>query len=357
MVDVKSKKCPCGKYPIYGLSGSRPTCCTKCKTDDMVNIVNKTRCPCGKQTTYGLPGKRPMCCKECKTDDMVNVVSKLCPCGKHPTYGIPDSPPTCCKGCRTDDMVNVVNRTRCPCGTRPTCGLPGSPPTCCAKCRTDDMVNVNVKSKRCPCGKHPIFALPGKRPMCCKECKTGEMVDVVNKTCPGYNGISCPVVTRLQNGNSYCIICNPDKTICVKHKIDEEAFFSFLSANGIYITQREYRIDYRCIDTKKSHSFIDGIIISKDIVICLEVDEEAHQQYDPICEEARLNNASAELRLQYPEHYISWLRINPNTLNKKGKRDRSAKANKIRDGRHKEALSIIRQLLAEPADCIEYVGY
>ena len=164
-------------------------------------------------------------------------------------------------------------------------------------------------------------------------------------------------MTQLHHGKSYCIICDPDDTRRNARKIDEEAFFSFLSSNGMSITQREYRIDYRCIDTAKSHSFIDGIIISKDIIVCLEVDEEAHQHYDPSCEEARLNDASAELRLQYPKHCIAWVRINPNTLNKQGKRDRSAKATKIRDKRHKEALSILKQLLEHPRDIIEYVGY
>jgi len=352
-VMVKNKKCPCGKRPSFGLPGNRPEYCKECKTTEMVDVVNK-RCPCGKQPYFGLPGSSPECCKECKTTEMVNVVSKRCPCGKQPYFGLPGSSPECCKECKTTEMVNVVNK-RCPCGKIPYFGLPGNRPEYCSGCKTDGM--VNVVSKRCPCGKQPSFGLPGSSPECCKECKTDCMVDVVSKKCSGYNNIPCPVMTQLHNGKSYCIICDPDDTRRNTRKIDEEAFFSFLSSNGMSITQREYRIDYRCIDTAKSHSFIDGIIISKDIVVCLEVDEEAHQHYDPICEEARLNNASAELRLQYPKHCIAWVRINPNTLNKQGKRDRSARATKIRDKRHKEVLSILEQLLEHPRDIIEYVGY
>jgi hypothetical protein len=251
-------------------------------------------------------------------------------------------------------MVNVIIKL-CPCGKQTTFGLPGDSAVCCAECKTDDM--VDVKNKKCPCGNRPAYGLPGGSAECCAECKTDGMVNVVNKTCAGYNNVPCPVMSFLQNGNSYCIVCDPDDTRRITRKLDEEAFFAFLDINGISVTQREFRIDYKCIDTNKSHSFIDGIIISKDIVICLEVDEEAHQQYDPICEEARLNNASAELRLQYPEHYISWLRINPNTLNKQGKRDRGTRANRIRDERHKDALGILKQLLEHPSDIIEYVGY
>lgn len=285
----------------------------------MVNVRSK-KCPCGKTSSFGLPGSSHKFCKECKMDGMVDVRSKKCPCGKRPSFGLPGSSPEYCSGCKTDGMVNVI-------------------------------------SKKCPCGKTPCFGLPGGQPVCCSGCKTSEMVNVVSKICPGYNNNPCPVSTQLHSSKSYCIICDPDDTRRNARKIDEEAFFSFLSSNGICITQREYRIDYRCIDTAKSRSFIDGIIISKDIVVCLEVDEEAHQHYDPTCEEARLNNASAELRLQYPKHCIAWVRINPNTLNKQGKRDRSAKATKIRDKRHKEALSILKQLLEHPRDSIEYVGY
>jgi hypothetical protein len=123
------------------------------------------------------------------------------------------------------------------------------------------------------------------------------------------------------------------------------------------VTQREFRIDYRCIDTDSKYSLIDGIIITHDIVLCLEVDEEAHSGYDPICEETRLNNASVELRLAFPNHHISWVRINPNILTKDGKRDRTAKGHKIRDQRHKESLDIIRNLMENPKDCIKYIGY
>ena len=310
-------------------------------------------CPCGKRPSFGIFGSQPECCKGCKTPEMINVKHKLCSCGNHPIYGIKGSRPVCCKGCKTSEMINVKDK-HCPCGKQPSFGMPGKHPECCKECKKEGMVNVRIPE--CPCGKQPSFGMPGKKPVCCKGCKTDGMVNVVSKTCPGYN-IPCPVATYLHSGNNYCIICDPDDTRRITRKIDEEAFFSFLSSNGMSITQREYRIDYRCIDTAKSHSFIDGIIISKDIVVCLEVDEEAHQHYDPSCEEARLNNASAELRLQYPKHCIAWVRINPNTLNKQGKRDRSAKATKIRDNRHNEALDIIKQLLEHPRDIIEYVGY
>ena len=313
--------CVCGsrKKPSLDFPGTTiARYCGKCKLEGMRRV--KTLCSCGSRPSFGLPGKRAKCCAGCKTPDMINVKHKLCYCGKHPSYG-----------------------------------LPGKRAECCMECKTDDM--INVKDKHCPCGKQCVYGLPGKRAKCCAGCKTPDMINVKHKLCPGYNGVNCPVMTLLQNSQKYCIICDPDDTRRKKRKIDEEEFFSFIENNGIQVTQREYIIEYRCIKTSRSRSFIDGIIISKDIVVCLEVDEEAHQHYDPICEEARLNDASAELRLQYTNHCISWVRINPNILTKGGKRDRTSKGCKVRNERHQEALGVIISLIENPIDCIQYVGY
>ena len=353
MIDVKNKKCSCGKQPAFALPGKRPTCCKECKTSEMVNVKNK-KCSCGKQPVYGILGNRPTCCKICKTSEMVNIIDKKCQCGKISVYSIAGNRPICCKECKTSEMVNVKDRI-CSCGKQPVYGFQNEQPVCCLECKKDGM--MNVKSKRCPCNKQPSYGFPGERPTCCTACQITGMIGVYHKTCPGYNDTPCPVMTYLQNNKLYCLACDPDDSRRKLRKVDEEAFFKFLDTNGICTTQREFRIDYSCIDTDRKYSLIDGIIITKDIVICLEVDEEAHAHYDPTCEEARLNNATTELRLKYPKHYISWVRINPNTLNKDGKRDRTSKGRKVCNERHHEALSIIKELMKEPNDCIKYIGY
>jgi hypothetical protein len=70
-----------------------------------------------------------------------------------------------------------------------------------------------------------------------------------------------------------------------------------------------------------------------------------------------MHNATAELRLEYPEHCIAWVRINPNILNKIGNRDRTLKGRKVRDKRHEEAKDVINKLCTKPSDCVKYVGY
>ena len=51
------RKCPCGKQSVYNVFGGNPICCKICKTDDMINVVNK-RCPCGKQSKFNTPNEK-----------------------------------------------------------------------------------------------------------------------------------------------------------------------------------------------------------------------------------------------------------------------------------------------------------
>ncbi|APC25563.1 hypothetical protein BST79_gp050 [Only Syngen Nebraska virus 5] len=351
-VDVKNKKCPCGKRPSYGLPGEPAKWCKDCpeKPKDAINVKHK-KCPCGKIPSYGLPGEPAKWCKDCKLKDAVNVVNKRCPCGKsQPVFGLPGEKATWCKDCKPQDAVDVVNK-RCPCGkSQPVFGLPGEKATWCKDCK--QVYAVNVTHKKCPCENRAIYGLYGDtRPTWCGKCKPDEAIDIIHKICPGYDGISCPVRTFLMNGKAYCLSCDPDESRRLPRKKDEHAFFMFLDNHNIEVTQREYRIDYRCVETAKSHAFIDGIIITPDIVVCLEVDEDAHKSYT--CDEARTNFASHELLLAFPNHHIAWVRVNPTVGNFK----RDDKALKIRDERYFEALLSIRNILERPRTEIIYIGY
>jgi hypothetical protein len=93
----------------FGLPGQKPTCCAKCKTEEMVDLKNK-RCSCGTQMTFGLPGKKPTCCAKCKTDEMIGLRSKKCPCGTQMKFGLPGQKPTCCAKCKTEGMVDLKSK-------------------------------------------------------------------------------------------------------------------------------------------------------------------------------------------------------------------------------------------------------
>lgn len=343
--------CACGKYASFGFPHGKRICCGTCKTPDMIDVAVK-RCPCGKRPFFGVMGKKATHCAKCKEAGMIVVVSSRCQCGKNPYFGFPGEKASRCMGCKEDGMTNVVSK-KCPCGKQPTFGVPGERPTSCMRCKKDDM--IDVISKKCPCGKQPTFGVHGQQPTCCIKCKTSEMEDVISKKCSGYNDTPCPTSCQLSPGHNYCLACDPDESRRLSRKRDEAAFFNFLNKH-ITITQQSYPVHFRCIDTNKMRAEIDGIIITKDVVVCLELDEDAHEYYDKGCEEARMHNVSAELKIAYPDHNIAWVRVNPHTK-KNGKRDKSSRALKIRNQRHQEALCIIEDILQNPRDCIEYIGY
>jgi hypothetical protein len=348
-------KCLCGKWSIYGLPGGKPIWCFDCKSEDGVDIKNK-KCKCGKaQPSLGLMGETAKWCSKCpdKPSEATNVVSKKCICGKtQPIYGFFGETAKWCSKCpdKPSEAINVVSK-KCDCGkAQPNFGLPGEKAQWCSKCKPDNAIDVT--HTKCLCGKaRPNFGLPGGKSRWCSVCKPEDAINVSSPMCSGYGGIPCPVKTQLKSGKSYCISCDPDTSRRLPRKKDEHAFFCFLEKHNIKVTQREYRIDYRCVDTSKSHAFIDGVIITPDIVICLEVDEDAHKRYD--CDEARTNFASTELLLAFPDHYISWVRVNPTI----GNFDRRDKALKIRDERYFEAVLLIRKLLERPRMDTIYIGY
>ncbi|AGE57644.1 hypothetical protein ATCVNTS1_422R [Acanthocystis turfacea Chlorella virus NTS-1] len=352
MEDVISKRCLCGKHPVFGILGHKPTHCGQCKKDDMINVVVK-RCTCGKCVSFGFPGKKPTHCDTCKQDGMVNVRNTKCLCGKQPVFGLSGERPTHCAICKTPGMINVVAKV-CHCGKQPAFGFPGERPTHCRKCMEPGM--KDVISKTCICGKRASFGYSDGIPSHCVQCKEYDMEDVRSKRCPGYDGNPCREIKILCYGREYCLECDPDTSRRLYRKRDEAAFFNFLKKYGIEITQREFPVHYRCIDTNRKMAFVDGIIITKNNVVCLELDEDAHEWYGTGCDETRMHNVSAELKIAYPYHSIAWVRVNPHTK-KNGKRDTSYGATKIRNQRHQEALEIIKDILENPRDCIEYVGY
>jgi hypothetical protein len=310
------KKCSCGNRPYYNVpEEKKPICCSKCKTDDMIDVVHK-RCPCGKIPAYNVLGeKKGMCCAKCKTDDMIDVVSKRCPCGRQPMYNVPgETSRVCCPKCKTDDMVNVV-------------------------------------SKKCPCGKQPKFNVPGKtKGVCCMKCKTAEMIDVVNKMCPGYNG-ECPVRTQLTNGHEYCMSCDPNDARRKRYKMYENAFFDYVK-DKLDVHRREFHVRFDPDETSKKFARLDGIVFGDSIIVCLEIDENGHQEYE--CDEHRMHLVTAELLQKYPRHVVSWVRVNPMV---DATNQWSIPSRKIREKRFEEVVDTTRDILKTCDTRVVYIGF
>ena len=344
------KRCPCGKQPIYNVSGEKPICCIKCKTDGMVNVVNK-RCPCGKTPKFNVPEEtKPICCKVCKTDEMIDVASKRCPCGTRSKFNVPEEKiGICCSKCKTDEMINVETK-RCSCGKQPVFNMPEENiGVCCSKCKTDDM--INVVAKKCSCGTTPYFNIPCKTGgVCCPKCKTPEMVDVVNRICLGYNE-KCPVRTRIGNGHEYCMSCDPNDARRKQYKRFEEEFFAYVK-DKLDVHQREFRVTFDPNETSKKYARLDGIVFGDDIIVCLEVDENGHREYE--CDEHRMHLVTAELLQKYPENVVSWVRVNPTTDEKT---QTSKKSQKIRENRFEEVVIAVNDILKTIDTRVVYIGF
>lgn len=344
-------RCPCGKQSSYNVPGqTKGVYCVKCKTPEMINVRDR-KCPCGKQPYFNVPGeKKGVCCKICKTDDMVDVVNKRCSCGKQPTYNVPgQNIGMCCVKCKTDDMINVVDK-KCPCGKIPSFNRPGEKVgVCCVKCKTDEM--IDVKSKRCPCGNRPHFNVPSETiGVCCKVCKTDDMIDIMHSICPGYNK-ECPVRTYVSRGNKYCMSCDPNDARRKLFKRYEEAFFDYVR-DKIDVRQREFRVTFDQNETSKTYARLDGIVFGDGVIVCLEVDENGHQEYE--CDEHRMHLVTAELLQKYPEHAVSWVRVNPTV---DAKSQWSKPSQKIREKRFEEVVAITNDILETHDTRIVYIGF
>lgn len=349
MIDVVSKRCPCGRRPSFNVPGKKkPTCCKECKTEDMISVVSK-RCSCGNRVIYNVPGEKPICCAKCKTDKMINVVSKKCSCGKIPKFNNPgEITGICCKECKTSEMVDVIH-TRCLCGKMPKFNVPGEKPLCCSKCKTDEM--IDVVHKRCLCGKICKFNVPEEtKGVCCSKCKTFEMVNVVNRICPGYNR-SCPVRTYISNVHEYCMSCDPNEARRKRYKQHEEAFFDYVK-DKLDVHQREFRVTFDPDETSKKFARLDGIVFGDGIIVCLEVDEDGHEDYE--CDEHRMHLVTAELLQKYSEYVVSWVRVNP-TVDVKN--DWSKKSKKIREKRFEDVVNCVNDILETKKVVAKYIGF
>jgi hypothetical protein len=347
------KKCQCGKQPSFNVpEENKPICCKVCKTDGMIDIVHK-KCPCGSQPIYNVPGeKKPVCCKYCKTDDMIDVVNKRCSCGIVPYFNVRgETVGLCCKKCKTDEMIDVVHK-RCPCGSvSPTFNVPGETNgVCCKSCKTGDM--LDVVHKKCPCGYRPLYNVPGQtKGICCSKCKTDEMIDVENKFCPGYNGEKCPVRTQLSNGHEYCMSCDPNDARRKQYKRYEEAFFAYVK-DKLDVHQRNFTVPFDSAETSKKRAFLDGIVFGDGIIVCLEVDENGHLEYE--CDEHRMHLVTAELLQTYPDHVVSWVRVNP-TVGAKNEWSETSK--KKRKKRFEDVVTITKDILVSRDIRVVYIGF
>jgi len=347
-----SRVCECGKQPFFNFPGVRPGIrCAECKEDGMVDVYRK-KCACGIVPYFNILGeKRGEYCDNCKKPGMVNVVAKKCPCGKQRSFNYPWIPSgEFCDNCKTDGMVNVIAK-KCACGKQRCFNYPWIPSgECCDGCKKPGM--TDVIHKKCPCGKTKNFNFPGITPgECCFECKSPGMIHIYSKVCPGYNNAQCPVRTALAKGQKYCISCDPNEDRRKRFKLYENAFFDYVK-DKLDVYKREFHVSFDPNETSFKFARLDGVVFGDGVIVCLEVDENGHRNYD--CDDHRMDLVSAELLLNNPGNDISWVRVNP-TVKARDQWSRASK--KIREKRFQEVVDTVNEILETRGCNVKYIGF
>lgn len=263
--------------------------------------------------------------------------------------------PMYCKICIPDGdvMVDVFHR-KCEepgCSKQPHFGLEGGRAIFCLRHKHDNMDYVwSIRCEEPECNKHATFGLKGGRKRFCMNHKEDDMVDLMNKHCPGYTG-DCPVRTRLTRNRKYCLSCDPDDSRRKRFKKYEDDFFTYVQ-DTLDIHQREYRVNFDSAETSKKCARIDGIVFGDGIIVCIEVDEDGHQEYE--CDEHRMHLVNGELLQKYPGNNIAWVRVNPTTP---GDEQWSASAIKIRNTRFDKVIEKVNEVLMTKNTEIVYIGF
>jgi len=122
-----------------------------------------------------------------------------------------------------------------------------------------------------------------------------------------------------QKENTFCVSCDPKKVN--REKMKEKIIKNFLIQNNINFKE-QHKIDFSCVDNNLTYCYIDFIILKQNTIICLEVDEEQHKQYnDSIsCDSSRTAKIIESLRLEQNNMNIIIIRYNPDEFKVDGKK-------------------------------------
>ena len=246
-----------------------------------------------KQSNFNYEGEdEPLYCKKCSEPDMVDIKHPKClKCKKkHPAFNYEgEVKPLYCKDCSKNGMVDVKSPK-------------------CIKCKN----------------KCPNFNYKGEtKALYCKDCSEDGMVDVKNSRCKSE---WCD--TRAgKKYEGYCLFCfinlYPDSPLVRNHKTKEKSVVDFINENfEDYEWVKDKTVDGGC--SKKRP---DMMLDFGSHIIIIEIDENAHIDYDCSCENKRLMEISKDLG----HRPIVFIRFNPDSYtNKDVKKIKSCwSANKI----------------------------
>ena len=170
----------------------------------------------------------------------------------------------------------------------------------------------------------------------------------VKIVCIGGAELRC-VEFGLFPGTDNCMSCDPNEARRKMFKRYEEDFFGYVKGK-LDVHKREFRVTFDQNETSKKCARIDGIIFRDGVVVCIEVDENGHQDYE--CDEHRMHLVTAELLQAYPDHVVSWVRVNPMVV---AKNQWSKKSKKTREKRFDDVITKVLDIIETKNTSLVYI--
>ena len=286
----------------------------RCKTHKE-NYNHQYRiCHCGKsRPTFNFQEMKAEYCVNCKSEGMINVINKKCYCGKsQPTFNLKELKPMFCKLCKTEEMIDLKH-LKCFCGlARPTFNFIGNEAKYCSKCKIEKMIDVNHQN--CYCGvARPTFNFIGNEAKYCFKCKTEEMIDVINKKCKAN---FCLGTLGNPKYKGYCSNCYKNLfpldilSQQIRFKTKEISVRNYLNNNfgGFIHDKALWTGNCDCTHRRR----IDHYKLIGNTLLCIETDENYHKNYNKNDEEIRYN----DLYMLHSGKFI-FIRFNPDKYKNK----------------------------------------
>lgn len=307
MVDLVSNLCKfenCRKNATYGIIGQKADRCKKHAEKDMIDVKNKKCIVCialkvknPKQPTFGIE-KLTHCLehKEEKMTDLRHDTERCKTCNIRATYGLKDGRPEYCTEHKLENMIDLVSKMCSKCGQTQAVFGESKTELFCKGCSTPEMKNVIAKMCE-KCGEHqPSFNYPKEKiPRFCSNCKLDGMEDIKNPKC-----ISCKLF-MVNKKPHLCAYCKPESTL--KQKTHEMQVVNYLEENNIKFVHNK-SVGFVCGNYRP-----DVKIDAGTHLVIVEIDEDQHSQYDSSCELARMLNIHQAEGLK-----CIFLRYNPDVV-------------------------------------------
>jgi len=321
------------KTPNYGtVSDPRKWCCDcaqeqymklEIPLDQQANAFRKCEICNIKQPNYGVIGQPSRWCLGCSAtayeklnipaDQRANNIKKCALCqNKQPRYGTIDDPYKWCYSCSekmyqelqipVDQRSNIQLKCELCQVKCPTFGTVDDPRKWCAECAKikyqelkipiDQRTKTQVQCELCQ-SKRPTFGVVGQPPRWCLQCSQLE-----------YERLKIPHSDRKSaNDRRLCPNCNAVT-------VDPPHLFCFACRhNGMPLHSKEFRTVTALVeafgDVHSSYDCRTGCTNKRvDVIyrlpgptrsLALEIDENQHQDRDPLCEIARMDEIAAGL--------------------------------------------------------------